>query len=243
VDDRLPRHFRPLTGTEPFSFACHPGVPCFTECCRELDLALTPYDVLRLKNHLRMHSATFLERYVIIEHDPQMVFPVCYLTMVDDGRASCVFVRPRGCSVYADRPGACRAYPLGRGAARRSDGTIGEQLVLVREPHCRGFDEPDRQDARQYFADQGLDDYNRYNDPVTRLLQHPRIRQGFRPDRQQLDRYILALYNLDGFRREMSEGRIALQRPLTPAELQGLAGDDRQLLLLAIRWLLQDYFG
>ena len=35
-----------------FSFACHPDVPCFTKCCSDLDLALTPYDVLRLKNRL-----------------------------------------------------------------------------------------------------------------------------------------------------------------------------------------------
>ena len=38
----------PTATDRPFTFACHPGVPCFTECCRELDLALTPYDVLRL---------------------------------------------------------------------------------------------------------------------------------------------------------------------------------------------------
>ncbi|HEB50322.1 MAG TPA: YkgJ family cysteine cluster protein [Desulfobulbus sp.] len=242
MDNTLPRTFRQLEATESFTFACHPGVPCFTECCRELDLALTPYDVLRLKNGLGMLSGRFLEQYVIIEHDPQTVFPVCYLTMVDDGRASCVFVRPDGCSVYADRPSACRAYPVGRGAARQPDGTISEQFVLVREPHCQGFAEPRAQTAPQYLADQGLDDYFRHNDPVTRLLQHPGIRD-FRPDRRQLDQYILALYNLDMFRQEMADGRIALARPLTPAELQGLAGDDEQLLLLAIRWLMQEFFA
>ncbi|HFQ91008.1 MAG TPA: YkgJ family cysteine cluster protein [Desulfobulbus sp.] len=243
MDDTLPRHFRQLDGKEPFTFACHPGVPCFTECCRELDLALTPYDVLRLKNGLGMHSGRFLERYVIIEHDPETIFPVCYLTMVDDGRASCVFVRPEGCSVYADRPGACRAYPVGRGAARRQDGTISERFLLIREPHCRGFAEAASQTAPQYLADQGLADYFRFNDPVTSLLQHPRIRAGFRPDRRQLDLYILALYNLDMFRQEMADGRFALRRPLAPAELQGLAGDDEQLLLLAIRWLMQEFFA
>ena len=35
-----------------FRFACHPGVVCFTECCRDLKLLLTPYDVIRLKNRL-----------------------------------------------------------------------------------------------------------------------------------------------------------------------------------------------
>ncbi len=241
--DTLPPHFRQLDGTETFSFACHPGVPCFTECCRELDLALTPYDVLRLKNGLGMDSGRFLERYVIIEHDQRMVFPACYLTMIDDGRASCVFVRPDGCSVYAHRPAACRAYPVGRGATRRPDGTVSERFVLVREPHCRGFEEARTQTAPQYLAEQGLEDYFQHNDPVTALLQHPRIRAGFRPNRRQLDQYLLALYNPDQFRREMVDGRIALRRPLTAGELQGLAGDDNQLLLLAICWLRQEFFA
>jgi hypothetical protein len=59
----------------------------------------------------------------------------------------------------------------------------------------------------------------------------------------QLDQYMLALYDLDQFRRQMVDGRIALNRPLTPAQLQGLAGDDEELLLLAVRWLMQEYFG
>ncbi len=242
-NNTLPPHFHRLDGQERFTFACHPGVDCFTECCRELDLALTPYDVLRLKNGLDIHSGRFLERYVIIEHDPQTVFPVCYLTMVDDGRASCVFVRADGCSVYAHRPAACRAYPVGRGAARAGDGSIVEQFVLIREPHCHGFAESVEQTAPAYLADQGLDDYFRHNDPVTRLLQHPRVRRGFRPDRTQLDQYILALYNLDMFRQEMADGRIGMRRSLRPAELQGLAGDDEQLLRLAVRWLMQEFFA
>ncbi len=46
-----------------FSFACHPGLSCFTECCRDLRLALTPYDILRLKNRLGLASNDFLDQY------------------------------------------------------------------------------------------------------------------------------------------------------------------------------------
>ena len=95
-----------------------------------------------------------------------------------------------------------------------------------------------------YLSDQGLELYNQHNDALLPLLQHPQIQSGaFRPTRLQLDQYMLALYDLDQFRREMSDGRIALNRPLTPAQLQGLAGDDEQLLLLGVRWLLQEFFG
>jgi hypothetical protein len=36
---------------ETFRFACHKDLPCFTKCCNDLKLVLTPYDILRLQNH------------------------------------------------------------------------------------------------------------------------------------------------------------------------------------------------
>jgi Fe-S-cluster containining protein len=239
----LPEPFRLIDRQAGFCFACHPGVACFTECCRQLDLALTPYDVLRLKNRLAIPSWDFLEQYVIVEWDERLLFPQCYLTMVDDGRASCVFVGPAGCTVYPDRPGACRAYPVGRGATAGPGGEVRETMVLVREPHCLGFAEPSPQTPAAYFTGQGLDGYTPFNDALLAVTQHPRLRAGFRPGRPQLEQYLLALYNLDAFRRQWSEGTLALPRPLTPAELQGVAGDDEQLLLLGIRWLQQELFG
>lgn len=239
----LPPGFSSLEPGQQFCFACHPDVPCFTECCRELDLALTPYDVLRLKNHLDIHSGRFLEQYVIIEWDESMLFPVCYLTMVDDGKASCIFVSKKGCTVYENRPSSCRAYPIGRGVTKNSDGSVTEAFVLLEEPHCQGFKEQQKQDAASYSKNQGLESYNHFNDALLALHQHERIKAGFRPSRAQLDQYILALYNLDSFRQELANDRITMNRPLKPFELQAMAGDDEQLLLLGIAWLRQEYFG
>lgn len=239
-----PEQYPEIDGDQRFAFACHPKVPCFTECCRELDLALTPYDVLRLKRALNLSSSRFLEQYVIIEWDEQQLFPTCYLTMVDDGRASCVFLQKTGCSVYSDRPGSCRAYPVGRGASRKEDGSSVESLVLLQESHCRGFEETDSQKASEYLRNQGLELYNRFNDALLPLIQHPLIQnRTFRPSRRALDQYMLALYDLDQFRREMNDGRIALHKPLTPSHLTGLTGDDQALLLLGIDWLWQEFFG
>lgn len=243
-DQSLPEYCRPIAPGERFSFACHPGVPCFTECCRELDLALSPYDVLRLRGHLGLGSGQFLHEYVIVEWEEGQVFPTCYLTMVDDGRASCVFVGPQGCRVYKDRPGSCRAYPLGRGMARKADGTSEQSLVLLREPHCQGFGQTSVQSGAEYLNAQELEPYNRFNDALLSLYQHAHVRSGnFRPGRTQLDQYMLALFDLDGFRLEMNSNRIALNQPLTPARLRGLTGDDEELLLLGIRWLIQEFFG
>ena len=240
----LSENFQQISTDQQFAFSCHSGIPCFTECCRELDLALTPYDILRIKRHLNLSSSKFLEQYVIIEWEKEQLFPTCYLTMIDDGRASCVFVRSTGCSVYADRPGSCRAYPLGRGVSRNNDTAATESLVLLKEPHCRGFEATNDQTVNRYLLDQGMELYNRFNDILLPLLQNPGIQQQkFRPSRQQLDQYILALYDLDQFRRQLTDGGIALHHPLTPQQLKGLTGDDEELLLLGLSWLMQEFFG
>lgn len=242
-DLNLPKHCSALDNKEKFCFACHPDVPCFNECCRQLDLILTPYDTLRLKNKLKRHSGMFLEQFVIIEWEEGMLFPTCYLTMVDDGKASCVFVKDYGCRVYEDRPAACRAYPVGRGVSYGQDGKLQEQLVLLKEPHCRGGEQGNEFTATEYFQDQGLEEYNRYNDKMTALLQHPKIKAGFRPTKEQAEQYIMALYNLDTFRQELKSGDIKMNKPLSPMEQQALENDDNALLLIAIRWLIQEYFG
>ena len=239
----LPEYCHPLDADERFSFACHRGVPCFTECCRQLDLFLSPYDVLRLKNRLGMHSSQFLEQYVIIEADARNAFPGCYLTMVDDGRASCVFVSSAGCTVYDDRPGACRCYPVGRGASRTSDGRVEERFVLLREGHCQGFQQDCEQDVATYLQEQGLEPYNYFNDALMELLQHERLEQGFLPNHQQRELFILALYNLDQFRQELKEGKIQVPQSLTVSDADLLSMSDEDLLLLAIRFLLQAFFS
>ena len=42
----------PLTADTAFSFDCSPAVPCFNACCRDLNQALSPYDILRLKDSM-----------------------------------------------------------------------------------------------------------------------------------------------------------------------------------------------
>jgi hypothetical protein len=136
--DQLPENFQSVSTDQEIIFACHPGVSCFSECCRELDLALTPYDVLRLKRHLNLRSAQFLDRYVIIEWEEGQLFPTYYLTMVDDGRASCVFVQPEGARFTPIVRVAAAPIPLVVEPLVRTGAPV-ESLVLVREPHCQGF--------------------------------------------------------------------------------------------------------
>jgi hypothetical protein len=203
ADIPLPQARR-LEREEKFRFRCGPDLPCYTDCCRQLDLALTPYDVLRLRRALGLNAGEFLERYTVVEQSDDSPFPQVYLAMVDDGEASCPFVTADGCAVYRDRPGACRAYPLGRGARLGEDGTVSDFYVVLTEDHCRGFAEEGDQTSATWLTGQGLTAYNEFNDLVLRIIRHPRLNEGFHPDERQLERYLHVLYDLDALREELA---------------------------------------
>jgi len=237
----LPKNVKRIKPDDAFCFQCHPEISCFTLCCRQLELALTPYDVLRLKKATGLSSSAFLENYVIIEREEKDVFPRLYLTMVDDGNASCVFVAKHGCTVYRDRPGACRAYPMGRAAVLTTEDRMEEFYVLLQESHCYGFNENSNQTPKKYGKNQGLSSYNRFNDAVCGILQHERIRQGMMLTEGQADAFVLSLYDLDTFREMIFKDKL----PHTPFDMSKRKEleDDESLLLFAIDWLQNRLFG
>ena len=239
---QFPENVTRLCGLKRFSFGCHPKVACFTECCRELDLALTPYDVLRLRQELKLNSADFIERYVVLEQDENDIFPVLYLGMVDDGRASCPFITEKGCRVYNGRPGACRAYPVGRGATLDGNGKRQELYVLVREDHCKGFTEPETHTVLEWFESQDLEEYNKVNDEVLSLLQHEKVHKGVRLNRKQIDNFLLALYKLDEFHELVLSSSFNDRFILTTEERTAALADDLSLLRFGIRWLKKNLF-
>jgi len=238
----LPENVRCLEEGETFRFRCHPGVPCFTECCRQLDLALTPYDVLRLKKMLKISSGEFLEQYAVIEQGEEDAFPHVYLGMIDDGRASCPFVSKQGCLVYEGRPGACRTYPLGRAASVSPDGAKAVFHVLLTEPHCLGFSETTDQTVAEWNADQELTSYNSLNDETMAILQHRKFQDGLRLTGEQSTNFLIALYNQDTFRETIMTTDSNPAVPITEDEKRSMATDDTALLRYGIRWLQHELF-
>jgi Fe-S-cluster containining protein len=240
---QFPDNVTRLCGLKGFSFGCHPDIDCFTECCRELDLILTPYDVLCLSKELQMKPAAFIERYVVLEQDENDVFPVLYLGMVDDGKASCPFISNNGCRVYNGRPGACRAYPVGRGVTLDENGNKRELYVLVREDHCRGFAEEQPYTVAEWFENQGLIEYNEINDELLTLLQHQNVSEGMRFTEKQKDNLLLALYKLDEFRDLISSPDFQEEFKQTEEEIRSVLSDDLKLLRFGIHWLKETLFA
>ncbi|MFT5726032.1 MAG: Fe-S-cluster containining protein [Desulforhopalus sp.] len=237
-DTELPITTKPIKPEDSFAFSCHKGVSCFTECCRMLELALSPYDVLRLRHATGKTSPELLGQYIIMEQEPGEPFPRFYLTMVDDGRASCVFVSKEGCTVYGDRPAACRTYPLGRAVQKNTDGSVCEHFIIIQENHCYGFFEPTSHTPIEYTADQELSRYNHFNDLVAGILQHDMIRKGLIPSKKQIELFILALYDLDDFREQVGRGKIVFPDAENIGELS-----DEELLEANVAWIAKQLFN
>jgi len=92
-----------MTEDDSFTFGCHGSLDCFTRCCRDVAIVLTPYDVLRLKRALRIESSELLDRYTLSPFNKEQKIPAVILRM-DPETKRCPFVTDQGCSVYANRP-------------------------------------------------------------------------------------------------------------------------------------------
>jgi Fe-S-cluster containining protein len=115
-----------------FKFGCHPGVSCFNKCCSDVNIFLSPYDVLRLKRRLGMTSGEFLDKYALLPVQKDMKTPVVMLRMNDDEIKTCQFLTDGGCGIYTDRPWPCRMYPLGLAAQKDTpDGWRGERFYFL----------------------------------------------------------------------------------------------------------------
>lgn len=237
----------PLASGGRFCFACHPGVSCFTDCCRDLDLMLTPYDVLRLKRALALDSTDLLDRYTLRVSDPQWKIPALKLRMGEGTSGACPFVQPDGCRVYPDRPGACRAYPVAR-AARTTQGraaasAVQEKHFLVREPHCRGFGQGPAWTAQGWMTDQGLDAYNEMNDLWMRFLTRYRPGTGRELSPKQWQMFFMACYSLDRFREFVFGTRFLSLFDISGDRVKALQEREEALLVFALEWLAFSLFN
>lgn len=222
-----------------FRFACHPGVPCFNECCADLNLALTPYDILRLKNRLGMTSDQFLEKHAETHTDDGGRFPRVQLKMTEKPGRPCPFVTQQGCSVYEDRPGACRIYPVGRGSAHGGK----EIFFLVREKHCRGFEEPKEWAVKDWLGDQGLKKYNRMNDLWMEIITSKKSLGPAEHMVRKIQMFYMVSYNLDKFRAFVSGSRFLDMFDLDAELVKKIPQDDETLLELGFDWLHFSLYG
>ena len=228
-----------------FSFACHPGVPCYNRCCADVNIFLSPYDVLRLKRRLGLTSSEFLARHTLLPVQKDLKTPAVVLRMSELEGAPCPFVTGAGCSVYSDRPWPCRMYPLGVAAQREtSDGWRGEHFYFfLREEGCKGSAEPRRWTVREWLDDQGVDEYDAWGEAYLQLTLHPFFEQGGVLSPAKLQMFFTACYDLDRFR-QFVFGSTLLQRfDVDEDFVEEMRYDDEALLRFGFLWIRFSLFG
>lgn len=230
-------------GNGGFRFACHPGVACFTECCRDLDLLLTPYDVMRLKNRLGLLSDDFLDRYTDLRPGENPTLPAVYLRMNQNERKTCPFVSPKGCMVYEDRPSACRIYPIARASRlHRVHGVLLENYFVLHEDHCLGFKEDRFYKMDEWLKDQALESYVEYNDLWMAIVTHPGLRKAQLQERER-QIFHLAAYRSDKFREMVFSGRFFSLFQIEDDEIEQIRASETALLKLAFQWMRFSFLG
>ena len=234
-----------LDGGKTIRFRCHRSVACWNACCSNIDISLTPYDILRLKHRLDLSSTEFLDRYTVPYELEKDGIAGVKLRPVDGGTA-CRFMTPEGCGVYGDRPTACRYYPVALLSMRRQDETTDrDSYAMVKEPHCLGHQEPRELTIDAYRAEQGLPEYDELARGWRQLIlkkksSGPTIGK---PSKRSLQLFFMACYDLDRFRAFVASDGFAELFDLPADEMQMILTDDTALMLFGFRFLHQTLFG
>jgi hypothetical protein len=224
-----------LTADSIFKFACHKGLECFNVCCGGLEIFLTPYDILKLKNHLGLTSGEFLERHAQAVMLKKTRLPLIKLKMAEGGR--CSFVTPEGCSVYDSRPAVCRYYPLGSGAVKGTKRNEGEFYLLIKEKHCLGFNETRMWSVDEWRINQGVTVYDGENKDWIDLILNKKLNADVEPDERSLRMFYMGSYDIDLFRNFVFESRFLDTFELEDALVEEIRGNETSLMRLAHRWL------
>lgn len=239
VTKSFPEGMTPLD-REPFHFSCHSKVACFTNCCRNVNMFLYPYDILRLKQGLNLDSESVMRRYTRLSQGDHPYFPAVMLKLADDDRKSCPFLSEDGCTIYENRPSACRTYPLERAVDRTAaSGYLRDYYFLTTHSYCQGHAEDRKVTVNQWIREQQLEPFNRMNDEWalvdTLFATNPWKGEGAGGPRQQMA--FMVCYNIDQFRLFVATNKLVDQFKLSKEHRKRIAVDDTALLSFGFEWL------
>lgn len=247
--DKNPSNILPekLTLNSKIQFRCHPGVSCFTACCGNINIVLTPYDILMLKKRIDVDSDEFLLRYTKPIYLEKTDMPGVQLHLTAEGR--CPFVTDEGCLIYSDRPSACRYYPIGlANFHERSDeeeGKAAEQFFfVVKEDHCKGHFEDKTWTIREWRKDQGTDVRDEINRGWMELVMR-RKSHGMQAtlSEQAQKMFFMASTNLEKFKNFVFHSSFLDIYEIDDETLEKIKNDDIELLKFTYLYLASSIFG
>lgn len=232
-------------GDHVIQFSCHKGIGCWNACCSNIDISLTPYDLLRLKKRLGLSSAELLTKYTVpYEFEKDDIAGVKFRTV--EGGTACQFMTPEGCSVYEDRPTACRYYPVALVSMRKEGEAFDTaSYALVKEDHCKGHEVARSLSIDDYRKEQGVVEYDELARGWRQLVLKKKSTGPAvgKPSLKSRQLFFMACYNLDQFRAFVASDGFGQLFALAQEEREKLVGDDAELMQFGFRFLRQVLFG
>jgi len=125
----------------------------------------------------------------------------------------------------------------------RETDKIAEQYILLKEPHCLGFEKGRTWTIREWIEDQDVTLYNEMNDMLLEIIS---LKNRLIPgplDIKSRFAFHMALYDIDTFRSHVFEKNILDNWNLDDKTLDTLKNDDLELLKLGHRWIKKTLFG
>ena len=228
-------------------FRCHPGVSCFTECCGNIKIVLTPYDILQIRKRLNMEAAEFLHTYTEPTYLEKTDFPGVVISLTEEGRCPFLKSKTEGCMIYTDRPTACRYYPVGMAnfhEGAKEEQSAEEFYFVVKEPHCKGFEEDKTWTIREWREDQGVDMRDRMNSGWMELVMR-RKSFGYQAtlSEQAKRMFFMASTDIDQFRSFVFDSSFLKTYDVDQETLDNIKEDDVELLLFSYKVLASMLFG
>lgn len=241
--EKILKEYERMGLDDSFRFGCHSGISCFNSCCGDVNIFLTPYDVLRMRNALGMESGDFLDRYTQLPIQKDMAFPIVMFRMDDDQpNKPCQLVGPEGCTIYENRPWPCRMYPLGMASPKEGSGEE-EFYFLMKEDVCEGFGETREWTVREWLEDQGMQKYDEFGRLYKELTLHDFFKGGKSLSPERMNMFHMACFDLDTFRRFIFDSTFLNRFEIEEDVLERIREDDEELLRFAFRWVKFACFG
>jgi hypothetical protein len=196
-----------------------------------VNILLTPYDIVQMKNRLGISSTEFLEKYTKRLLAPNTLLPAVQFKMDEENDKRCYFVGDKGCGVYEHRPWSCRMYPLDHSVEAETF------APMVDPTRCLGLQENTAWKLRDWLQDQGIEPYNDWNLRFAELTEDEKVtiwRKGYPGG---VDIFYLACYDLDRFRDQVFKEKLFEMVEEGSADQDKLKTDDLALLEFAFTWL------
>lgn len=236
--DQLPE--TRLKAGDTFAFRCHPQVACFNRCCRNLNLFLYPYDVIRLKNRLNLTSDQFLDQYVDVVLRDDNYFPEVLLTMSENPERTCPFLSETGCKVYPDRPDTCRTFPVEQGVFYDAESNTTQRVYFFRPPDfCLGQYEQKKWTTQSWAQDQEAVIYNqmtlRWSEIKGMFQNNPWGLEG--PEGPKAKMAFMATYNIDLFRDFVFNSTFLKRYKIKADVRKKIRNDDVALMKFGFEWV------